>query len=69
MYDPAFGRVATPSLMLRIRPEAQVAEEPCEGGGLVVGVEAAGVGEDQSTHILTWSLMAGSIVSSKIVAE
>ena len=28
------------------RPEAEVSEELCEGGGLVVGVEAAGVGED-----------------------
>ena len=27
-------------------PEAEVSEELCEGGGLVVGVEAAGVGED-----------------------
>src|SRR5580698_4027500 len=27
-------------------PEAETSEELCEGGGLVVGVEAAGVGED-----------------------
>ena len=27
-------------------PEAEISEELCEGGGLVVGVEAAGVGED-----------------------
>jgi hypothetical protein len=27
-------------------PEAEVSEELCEGGGLIVGVEAAGVGED-----------------------
>jgi len=27
-------------------PEAEVSEELCEGGGQVVGVEAAGVGED-----------------------
>jgi len=27
-------------------PEAEVSEELCEGGGLVVGIEAAGVGED-----------------------
>ncbi len=27
-------------------PEAEVSEELCEGGGLVVGVQAAGVGED-----------------------
>jgi len=27
-------------------PEAELAEELCQGGGLVVGVEAAGVGKD-----------------------
>src|SRR5277367_1800478 len=27
-------------------PEAEVSEELCEGGGLVVGVDAAGVGKD-----------------------
>src|SRR5271167_3368512 len=27
-------------------PEAEVSEELCEGGGLVVGVQAAGVGEN-----------------------
>ena len=27
-------------------PEAEVSDELCEGGGLVVGVEAAGVGQD-----------------------
>ena len=32
--------------MLCSGPEAEVSEELCEGGGLVVGVEAAGVGED-----------------------
>ena len=32
--------------MLCNGPEAEVSEELCEGGGLVVGVEAAGVGED-----------------------
>ena len=32
--------------MLCIRPNAEVSEELCEGGGLVVGVEAAGVGEN-----------------------
>jgi hypothetical protein len=32
--------------VLGSRPEAKVAEEFCEGGGLVVGVEAAGVGEN-----------------------
>ena len=32
--------------MLCNGPEAEVSEELCEGGGLVVGVEAAGVGEN-----------------------
>ena len=32
--------------MLFRGPATQVSEELCEGGGLVVGVEAAGVGED-----------------------
>ena len=32
--------------MLCIGPEAEVSEELYEGGALVVGVEAAGVGED-----------------------
>ena len=32
--------------MLCNGPEAEVSEELCEGGRLVVGVEAAGVGED-----------------------
>ncbi len=32
--------------MLCNGPEAEIAEELCEGGGQVVGVEAAGVGED-----------------------
>ena len=32
--------------MLGSCPHAEFAEEFCEGGGLVVGVEAAGVGED-----------------------
>src|SRR6516162_10983587 len=32
--------------MLCNGPETEVSEELCEGGGLVVGVEAAGVGED-----------------------
>ena len=27
-------------------PESEVSEEPCEGGGLVVGVDTAGIGED-----------------------
>jgi hypothetical protein len=34
------------ALVLRDGPEAELSEELCEGGGLVVGVEAAGVGED-----------------------
>jgi hypothetical protein len=34
------------ALVLGNGPEAQVTEELCEGGGQVVGVEAAGVGED-----------------------
>ena len=34
------------ALVLCNGPEAEVSEELCEGGGLVVGVEAAGVGED-----------------------
>ena len=29
-------------------PEAELSEEFCEGGGLVVGVEAAGVGRTQA---------------------
>ena len=32
--------------MLCNGPEAEISEELCEGGGQVVGVEAAGVGED-----------------------
>ncbi len=36
----------SPPSMFCIGPEAQLAKELCEGGGLVVGVEAAGVGED-----------------------
>ena len=32
--------------MLCNGPEAEVSEELCEGGGLIVGVEAAGIGED-----------------------
>src|SRR5580704_2704579 len=32
--------------MLCNGPESEVSEELCEGGGQVVGVEAAGVGED-----------------------
>jgi hypothetical protein len=34
------------ALVLDNGPEAEVSEELCEGGGQVVGVEAAGVGED-----------------------
>jgi hypothetical protein len=34
------------ALVLGNGPEAEVSEESCEGGGRVVGVEAAGVGED-----------------------
>lgn len=34
------------ALVLCNGPAAQVSEELCEGGGLVVGVESAGVGED-----------------------
>src|ERR1700676_1370158 len=34
------------SFMLCNGPEAELSEELCEGSGLVVGVEAAGVGED-----------------------
>src|SRR6266550_5013935 len=33
-------------LVLRNGPMAEVSEELCEGGRLIVGVEAAGVGED-----------------------
>src|SRR5262252_7006582 len=32
--------------MLCNGPESEISEELCEGGGQVVGVEAAGVGED-----------------------
>ena len=32
--------------MLRNGPDSELSEELCEGGGQVVGVEAAGVGED-----------------------
>src|SRR5262245_17966021 len=32
--------------MVRGRPEAKVAEEFCEGGGLIGGVQAAGIGKD-----------------------
>jgi hypothetical protein len=39
-------RLISPPPMLRNRPQPQVAEELCEGGALVMGVEAAGVGED-----------------------
>ena len=35
-----------PAPVLRNGPEAEVSEELCEGSGLVVGVEAAGVGKD-----------------------
>jgi hypothetical protein len=34
------------ALVLGNGPEAEVSEELCEGGGQVVGVEAAGIGED-----------------------
>ena len=39
-----FGVTSTP--VLCNGPEAEVSEELCEGGGLVVGVKSAGVGED-----------------------
>jgi hypothetical protein len=32
--------------MLRNGPEAEISEESREGGGLIVGIQAAGVGED-----------------------
>ena len=32
--------------MLRNGPKAEVSEELCEGGGLVMGVEAAGIGKN-----------------------
>src|SRR5277367_6450420 len=38
-------------------PEAEVSEELCEGGGLVVGVEAAGVGEDPGVAAAEWGLL------------
>ena len=34
------------ALVLSNGPEAEVSEQLCEGGGLIVGVEAAGVGQD-----------------------
>ena len=41
-----FLSVCFPKAVLCNGPEAEISEELCEGGGLVVGVEAAGVGED-----------------------
>src|SRR5436190_23542773 len=38
-------------------PEAEVSEELCKGGGLVVGVEAAGVGEDPGVSAAEGSLL------------
>ena len=43
--------------MLCHGPEAEISEELCEGGGLVVGVEAAGVGEDPGVAAAEWDLL------------
>ena len=45
--------------MLLNRPEAEISEELCEGGGLVVGVEAAGVGEDPGVAAAEGFLLEG----------
>ena len=42
----SFAHAFSAVLVLGNGPMAEVSEELCEGGGLVVGVEAAGVGED-----------------------
>jgi len=46
LLKPLVGGSFSAATVLCIGPEAEVTEELCEGGGLVVGVEAAGVGED-----------------------
>jgi hypothetical protein len=43
--------------VLRNGPEAEVTEELREGGGSVVGVEAAGVGEDPGVTAAEWVLL------------
>ncbi|CAN5566062.1 hypothetical protein BH10PLA2_BH10PLA2_36170 [soil metagenome] len=51
-----FGMVCIPAVVL-ICPEAEVAEELGQGGGLVVGVEAAGVGEHPGVAAPEWLLL------------
>src|SRR5689334_14998799 len=40
-------------------PEAEVSEESCEGGGLVMGVEAARVGEDPGVAAAKGGILEG----------
>ena len=40
--------------MLCDGPEAEFSEELCEGGGLVVGVDTAGVGKDPGVAAAEW---------------
>jgi hypothetical protein len=42
-------------------PEAEVSEELCEGGELVVGVEAAGVEEDPGVAAAEWDFLEADV--------
>jgi hypothetical protein len=52
-----FGEMRCLFLRLCHRPEAEFTEKLCEGGGLVVGVEAAGVGQDPGVAAAEWVLL------------